>query len=208
MNITCTRGEPYEYHQTTERGIVDLFSVSQIRKVAFDQYRGVDPFLLEQGRKRGSILHHRFWQALAKHVGLYSPILFTPPGMEGFCLSMDRWIGENVFDVERIEWTSSCLELGFAGTADAKLILRKKHRRTIVDLKTGAPSKTDAMQLLAYKKMKGYEDAQDLLDLYIQADGSYAVEKYVTPKEQITEWAWFETARNLLVCQRNHGVLS
>jgi len=35
--LTCTRGAKYEYHLDG----VDLFSVSQIRKVAYDPYRGI-----------------------------------------------------------------------------------------------------------------------------------------------------------------------
>jgi len=43
----------------------------------------------------------------------------------------------------------------------------------LCDLKTGAPTKTDPMQLCAYEHMDGYK-ADELMDLYLDADGGEA----------------------------------
>jgi len=201
MIISCTRGESYEYHQ----GAVDLFSVSQVRKMAHDTYAGIPLEVLEPARKRGEILHRRFWKLLASRAGLMEKPLVIPE-FDGYCRSMDDWAERNQVIPVKLEEVSACLKLGFAGTPDALVRMGRRQRLTLLDLKTGALTLTDPMQLIAYKHMQGYEEADDLLDLYIQPDSSHAKEKPVTPAMKATEWSWFLTALNLLKARRNHGV--
>lgn len=203
MNLTCTRGATHEYRET-EQGI-DLFSVSQIRKVAHDPYLGIPEPVLEAARLRGTVLHRRFWRVLAAQAGLCerpAPL----PQFVGYCTSMDEWVTRNQVMPLKIEERSCSIKFGYAGTPDAMVIFGKKKRITLIDLKTGVPNLTDPMQLLAYQKMEGYEEAVDLLDLYVQADGSYAKEKPVTPGMKVTEWAWFLNALGVLQSRVNHGV--
>jgi hypothetical protein len=199
--LTCTRGAKYEYKLDE----VNLFSVSQIRKVAYDPYRGIPAEVLAQAAQRGTRLHRRFWRVLAAKGGLLDwpqPLL----GLEGYCASMDEWaVGSLVLPI-RIEQPSWSLKLGYAGTPDGLVRLWPKQTLAIIDLKTGQPSLTDPMQLLAYHKMEGYEGATALLDVYIQADGSAAIERPVTPAMKVMEWCWFLSALGVLQSRTNHGV--
>ena len=200
--ITCHRGAAYEYHETETRA--DLFSVSQIRKVAHDPYCGIPEDVLEAARQRGTILHGRFWRLLASRAGLLEkPAVIV--GLEGYCASMDEWVERQQVRPLKIEEPSFTLKYGYAGTPDALVRYGFKRRLALIDLKTGAVNKTDPMQLLAYQKMDGYDEARDLIDVYIQADGSAAVEKPVTPGMKATEWAWFLSALGVLQGRVNHG---
>jgi hypothetical protein len=203
MSFVCRRGEPYEY-MDPERGL-NLFSVSQIRKVAHDPYLGIPDEVLDEARTRGTMLHKRFMLVLAWRANLCNwPAIIQK--YAGYCQSMDDWADRNNAEPVKFEEMSYSLKFGFAGTPDALVRIGKKRRLTLLDLKTGAVNLTDKMQLIAYHKMEGYEEADDLLDLYIQADGSFAVEKPVTKGEQATEWAWFLSALGVLQSRTNHGV--
>lgn len=201
MTITCTRGATYEYHAD----MVDLFSVSQIRKVAHDPYIGIPEEILEAARQRGTLLHHRFWRMLAAQVGLM-PIPPVLHQFAGYCTSMDEWITRNQVRPIKIEESSLSLKFGYAGTPDALVTIGPKQFTALLDLKTGAPTKTDPMQLLAYQKMDGYEDAGYLVDVYVQADGTTAKEARITSSMKATEWCWFLNALGVLRSRVNHGV--
>jgi hypothetical protein len=119
---------------------------------------------------------------------------------------MDRWVSLNQVQPVKLEEVSWCEKLGYAGTPDALALIGRDGVPTILDLKTGAKTLTDPMQLLAYQKMRGYECAKQLLDLYIQPDGSAAKPVKVSPGMKATEWSWFMSALGNLRSRRNHGV--
>lgn len=196
MTLRTQRGERYEYVEE-ERGL-SLFSVTQIRKVALDTYAGIPEDVLEPARVRGTRLHRRFFFAMASLGGHceYPKIL---NGIEGYCASMDRWIQKRQPKVLALELGSLNARYGYAGTLDAMLwmIVGKKEKRVLMDLKTGAPTKTDAMQLVAYDHMEGCK-SDELMDLYLDADGRDAKEVFVTQGKRATEWAAFVNAINLL----------
>lgn len=202
MNLICHRGAKHEYRETSHG--IDLFSVSQIRKMAHDPYLGIPEQVLEAARHRGTVLHRRFWRLLASQVDL----MMVPPAIPqfaGFCASMDEWVKRNQVRPVKIEEASCSLKFGFAGTPDALVRFGRKQRLTLIDLKTGMVNLTDPMQLLAYQKMEGYEEAVDLIDVYVQEDGSYAKEKPVTPGMKATEWAWAMAALGVLQSRVNHN---
>lgn len=201
MILTCTRGATHEYHADG----IDLFSVSQIRKMAHDPYVGINEEVLDAARYRGTILHRRFWKVLAAQDQLmpWPPIL---PRFEGYCKSMDEWITRNQVHPLKLEETSYSLKFGYAGTPDALVTIGPKQFTALIDLKTGVPALTDPMQLIAYQKMEGYEEAGYLVDVYVQADGSRAKEARVTSGMKATEWAWFLSALGNLQSRVNHGV--
>lgn len=203
MHLIVHRGAKHECRET-DQGI-DLFSVSQIRKMAHDPYVGIPEQVMEAARHRGTLLHRRFWRVLAAQAGLLTMPLPLQQ-FAGYCTSMDEWVKRNQVMPVKIEEASLSLKFGFAGTPDALVRFGRKQRLTLIDLKTGAVNLTDPMQLLAYQKMDGYEEAVDLIDVYVQADGSYAVEKPVTPGMKATEWAWFLSALGNLQSRINHGV--
>jgi len=202
MNLTCTRGAKHEYRETTQG--LDLFSVSQIRKMAHDPYVGIPEQVMEAARQRGTLLHRRFWRVLASQAGLL-PVPPAIPQFAGYCASMDEWVKRNQVMPVKIEEASLSLKYGFAGTPDALVLFRKKQRLTLIDLKTGQINLTDPMQLLLYQKMDDYEEAVDLIDVYVQEDGSYAVEKPVTPGMKATEFAWAMAALGVLQSRVNHN---
>lgn len=198
MSLITRRGERFEYYEAEEHR--ELFSVTQVRQVAFDTYAGLAESVLEPARIRGSRLHRRMFFALASLDGVcaYPAVL---PDLEGYCASMDRWIAKRNPIVIGLERAGLNRRYGYAGTRDALLLLADKKsrtRRTVFDLKTGAWTKTDAMQLCAYEHMDNEPKADDLLDLYLDKDGRDAEEVYLTHGQRATEWAAFLNALNLL----------
>jgi hypothetical protein len=202
MHLTCHRGATYEYRDEDQR--VDLFSVSQIRRMAHDPYVGIPEQAMEAARHRGTVLHKRFWRLLASQAGLM-PVQAAIPQFAGYCTSMDEWVMRNQVMPVKIEEASLSLKFGYAGTPDALVTIGPKQFKALIDLKSGAPSPTDPMQLIAYQKLEGYEDAAYLVDVYIQADGSKAKEGRVTSGMKATEWCWFLAALGVLQSRVNHN---
>jgi hypothetical protein len=127
------------------------------------------------------------------------------PEFEGYCHSMDEWVVRNQVRPVKIEEPSCSLKFGYAGTPDALVTIGPKQFPALPDLKTGAPTKTDPMQLIAYSKMDGYEGAKKLLDLYVQADGTFR-EVWVERSIYASEWCWFLNALGVLQSRINHGI--
>lgn len=196
MKLITRRGERQEYCDM-ETGRT-FYSVSQVRKVAFDSYAGIPESVLEPARMRGTLLHKRMFFCFASLEGLceYPAVL---PGLEGYCQSMDRWIEKRKPTRVKLEKTSCNERYGYAGTPDALLniYLNKKWKKVLFDLKTGLPVRTDPMQLVSYSHMDGYK-ADELLDVYLDADGGDAKEHFVTKGSRAVEWAVFLNALALL----------
>ena len=201
--IVVERGKPKEYRdtETKEEG----FSVSQIRRIAYDPYAGIPEQTLAAARHRGTLLHRRFWRMLAAQDQLLeAPAMIA--GLEGYCLSMDRWIQAHRVQPVLLEVPSMNHSLGYGGTPDAG-ILYEENIAVLTDLKTGAPTVTDPMQLIAYQKMEQYTGFKKLLDLYIQPDGKAAIERWITPAQRATQWPWFLSAIGVLKGRMNHACL-
>lgn len=194
--LKTQRGERFEY--VDEQRGTHLFSVTQIRKVAWDTFAGVSQELLEPARIRGARLHRRFFFALAS-LGGHCAYPDALKGLEGYCASMDGWITKRQPNPIELEFCSMNERYGYAGTLDAivEMALKKKERRVLTDLKTGAPTKTDPMQLVAYDHMAGCK-SDELMDLYLDADGGEAKEAFVSHGMRATEWPAFLHALNLL----------
>ncbi len=203
MKLVAQRGEAKEYRDESGR---TFFSVTQVRKCAFDAYAGIPDEKLEPARLRGTLLHRRFFFAIASLEGLCAyPVVIR--GYEGHCQSMDRWIEKRKPVRVRLETASWNPRFGYAGTPDGLLwlMLEVKSRKgvklvkvlVLIDLKTGAPIKTDPMQLCAYEHMDGYK-AEELLDVYLDADGGEAKEVFLTKGQRATEWAAFQNSLSLL----------
>lgn len=200
MKLITQRGEKQEYRDA-ETGRT-FYSVSQVRKVAFDSYAGLPESVLEPARVRGTVLHRRMFFCLASQEGLcaYPSII---PGLEGYCQSMDRWIEKRKPKRVKLETPSYNERYGYAGTPDALLNVYlgkgfcKKWRTVLFDLKTGSPVSTDPMQLVAYSHMDGYK-ADELLDVYLDASGGEAKEQFVTKGNRASGWVAFISALNVL----------
>lgn len=200
MRLTVHRGRPQEYEDETGRR---YWSVSEVRKAAFNPYAGISEGQLESARVRGTILHKRLFFAVASLEGL-CPYPAVIQQYAGYCQSMDRWLEKRKPERVRLETTSWNERYGYAGTPDALFLMmlpagRGKWIRRVVltDLKTGAPTRTDPMQLCAYEHMDGY-NAAELLDVYLDAEGGEAKEHFVTKGQRATEWAAFLNALSLL----------
>lgn len=200
--LTAQRGQTREYRDETG---AEFFSVTQIRRMAFDPYVGIPPATLEAARQRGTLLHRRFWKVLAAQnplLGVSMPPVL--PGLEGYCEAMDRWVREHHVQPVKLEEASCHRKMGYAGTADAQVWYDSKRILTLMDLKTGEPTVTDPMQLLAYRQMDGYEGSRKLLDLYVRADGR-AIERWVSVKDAAHQWAWLLAALGVLKGRLTHG---
>jgi hypothetical protein len=189
MKLTVHRGQPHEYfdHESGKH----LFSVSQVRQVMWDGLSKVPKDILDAARIRGTLLHLRFAKCLYARAGVttYPPVI---PEYVGYCKSMDDWLDKHKVRPIVVEQKSANLELGYAGTIDAKLLYDAKEIITGTDMKSGQPTPTDTAQLLAYKEMKGMKDAKQWLDLYLNPDGGEAREVWLKPKP--SDWAAFMNA--------------
>lgn len=200
VNLVTRRGAAFEYYEQDER--LDLFSVSQGRKEAFNSFRGVAPEILEAARVRGSVLHKRFFFAMAHLRGLCE----YPKRIEaygGYCDSMDRWIDEAKPTPLQLEATGLNRRYLYAGTKDADLLYSGRDK-TIMDLKSGVRTCTDEMQLIAYDHMEGCK-AERLLDLYLDKDGKRAKEVWVERAEMAAHWAGFLNALSMLRWRMKYG---
>lgn len=194
MNLVTRRGEPYEYLET-ESGR-KLFSVTQIRRMAFDSYRGIDPQVLEAARQRGTLVHRYLWRYLAYRTRIMVDIA-PLPGIEGYCQSIREWADKHEVTAVRLEHRSLNRKLGYAGTVDAQILYGPKAVLTLMDGKSGVRTCTDMIQLLAYDAMDDLKSKQ-LMDVYFQADGGPAKEIMVTARDRITQWPVFLNVLSLL----------
>ncbi len=211
MTLTVHRGELYEYRDETDRG---YFSVTQVRKEAYDSFLGIDPAVLESARRRGELLHRRFFFVVAAVAGVtaYPPVI---PSLQGYCESMDRWASASrIKAVVGLEQQVLNKRYGYAGTLDAHVLERNEDRNrpvnaqdkpAIYDLKSGEPTITDAMQLVAYAHGEGMPLHARLVDIYLHADGKQADEVEVSAQDRPIEWAAFINALSLMNWRRRHG---
>ena len=196
MKLIAQRGEKQEYRDE-ETGRT-FYSVSQVRKVAFDPYVGIPESVLEPARGRGTILHRRFFFAIASLEGLCPyPAVF--PKYAGYCQSMDRWIEKRKPIRILLEAARCNLRLGYAGTLDGlfKMVPIRKPRRVLMDLKTGEKTVTDILQMCAYEHMEDCQ-ADELVDVYLDASGGEAKEQWATRGNRATGWNAFISALNIL----------
>lgn len=177
MTLTCDRTA--KKHYRNELG-TEYFSVSQIRQAMFNPYVGLPESVLEQARRRGVLLHARFWKMLGARAGLcaFPPILEEYAGQ---CRAMDEWAERNAVEPIRLEEASVCQRYGFAGTPDAQVRYGTRGLVAIVDLKSGAKVPTDGAQILLYQQMEGYQRSKLLLDLYVTEDGYKEVQQKPDP---------------------------
>lgn len=199
MKLKVERGAKQEYVdiETGER----FFSVSQIRHVLLDPYDGIPLATLEAAQQRGVRLHRRFFFLLASRIGCCDrPAQIE--GLEGYCTAMDDWAEKHDVEAVKLEESSACPKLGYAGTPDALVRYGPKRLLAIVDGKSGAPVPTEAAQLRLYKGMDGYREASVLIDLYIREDGTY---KEVRRESCQRDWAAALAALSILRWRMTHG---
>jgi hypothetical protein len=192
---TVRRGAAKEYRRGDGQ---EFFSVSQVCTLLDPKYGK------EEAMKRGQILHYRFAMAMGAQRQLcnYPPVI---PRYAGWCQAMDAWIRARRPYPLKIEEQSCHPARGYAGQPDneSKLptsfpnILVPVPVKTIIDLKTGQPAPTDPIQVVAYRRMEHYADAEQLLLLYIRDDGT-SKEVFIPRKEWPLHEAAFLHALNVL----------
>jgi hypothetical protein len=201
MHLTCHRGQTHEYIE--EESGARLFSVTQIRKVAYDHYAGIPMERLKEARIRGALLHRRFFFVIAARGGLCA----HPPPITryaGFCTSMDDWVEKHLVKPVKLEHKSLNRRYGYAGQADGQVLYGPTALLTLMDLKTGEETITDPLQLVAYNNMEDLK-SRALLDLYLDKDGGPARERWIKPGEQGVEWSAFLNALSLLRWRTSKG---
>ena len=87
----------------------------------------------------------------------------------------------------------------FAGTPDLLAWTNGNGKRllSLPDLKTGVKARWHRVQVQAYHRLDGYQEATALRLLYIHADGSEP--DYLTVKRDPRDFAAFQSALNLLL---------
>ncbi len=196
------RGARQEYveKETGQR----FWSVSQIRRMAYDSYAQAPMEQLEAARYRGQLVHRFLWKFLAHRTGLFA-VPHVDPRIDGYCRSVMNWAVEHDVTAVMLEQTGVNRKEGYAGTIDGQVLYGPKHLLTLMDGKSGEKTVTDLMQLVLYDALEGFESKQ-LVSVYFQADGSDAKEVVASRSDRITEWAWAMSALGVLRGRLNHGV--
>jgi len=124
----------------------------------------------DESRERGQIIHSAC-ACFAR--GLWSPPM--PTEYEGFFISFEKWFSTFVKNVLLVEKTLTDSEMGFHGTPDI-IVTMIDGVVTIPDYKTGAKTKTWAVQMAAYKHLaikNGYP-VERVGTLKLHPDGTMA----------------------------------
>lgn len=196
MKLITQRGKKQEYRDE-ETGRL-FYSVTQVRRVALDPYVGIPESVLEPARVRGTILHRRFFFAIASLEGL-CPYPAVIQQYAGYCQSMDGWVEKRKPERILLEAIRCNLRHGYAGALDGlfKMVLIRKPRRVLMDLKSGQETATDILQLCAYEHMEDCQ-ADEVMDVYLDAEGGEAKEQWATKGSRAVGWSAFCNAISLL----------
>jgi hypothetical protein len=190
--VSVDREQSRQYAADGQR----YFSVSQVLRVM----TGEDSYGSEADMQRGTDLHTIFALAVASYAGRCAPPV-VPVEYQGYYQSMhwwiDRWKPEPVA-IERPS-ISGVKGLPFAGTPDllAWTSGNDQRRLSLLDLKSGTKANWHYVQVQAYQRLVGYQDATALRLLYVHADGSDP--DYVSVKRNPRDFAAFHSALNLLI---------
>lgn len=191
LSLSVDRTQTRHYADGERR----CFSVSQVcREMTGDIAYGDAASM-----QRGTDLHMIFALSVASFAG-NSPPPVIPMPYQGYVASLQAWIDRAKPEPVKIESpaVSAVKTLPYAGTPDllAWVWYCGKRRLAIVDLKTGQATRTHPIQLMAYSKLDGYQDADLLLLLYVYEDGSEPTVKAV--KHNPRDWVAYQAALALL----------
>lgn len=162
-------------------------SVTQVLDKAFDSYARVPKNILDAAAAKGNYVHKAcellLWDQLDKTQIDSTYIKY----IEAF----ERFLDESGVEIEAPEERLYHPQLGYAGTVDliAKLPIRKKYHRAIVDYKTSFKLMPSVgPQLAAYQeafnhKKSADEKARYRFALHLKKDGSYELESYESPMD-------------------------
>ncbi len=199
MDLICTRGAKEEYRDPATKK--DFVSVSQVLSVLDpDAFAGVDPFVLASAQQRGTDLHVLFALTLFAEAGLADRPARPTGIIRGYYAGIEAFIRERSPRPIRVEESSIHDKMGYAGTPDTECWLGETD--ALIDLKTGPPRPVHAVQLHAYKRLKGYENVRRLYSLYIKKDGTY---KLIEHTHDHIDWAGFLAAITVLHWRRQRG---
>lgn len=173
-----------------------FFSVSQICRVM----TGEDSYGSEMDVQRGTDLHTIFALSVASYAGHCAPPI-VPQDYQGYYQSMSWWIARWKPEPVLIERPAVSAMKGrpFAGTPDLLAWTHGNEKRmlSLIDLKSGQKAPWHRVQVQAYQRLLGYQEATALRLLYIHADGSEPDSRSV--KRNPRELAAFLSAINLLI---------
>lgn len=201
MKLTCIRGRRQEYEDpATKRS---YFSVSQPIKVLDpNAFSGADEAVLEAAAARGQGIHMLFGLLMLAEVGAAErPARPSGRVMGGHFDACVKFIRERNPRPEKVEESSINDELGCAGTPD--LLCWMDGILWLLDLKTGSKRAVHSVQLHAYKRLKGYEQAKRLGSLYTKKSGTYEVVEHA---HEHVDWAGFQAGLSVLNWRRYRNV--
>lgn len=190
--ITVDRTQPRNYEEHGFR----YFGVTSICHAMM----GEDAYVNQASLDRGTDLHVIFSLYVGSLAGRCAPPL-VPPQYVGYFKSMQLGLDILKPEPELIERKAISLIKGmpFAGTPDllAWVWWRGKRVLALIDLKTGMKQRWHSIQVMAYRKLQGYGDAEMVALFYIKEDGSQPVFDVV--KSNPRDWAAFQATLSLLI---------
>ena len=211
--FVITRGERQEYRHVASGKT--YFSVSQVLEVLMPgTFDNVPKNKLAATRERGNDLHYWFAMVLGWKAKLVAQPE-APDGIAGYVAAMMKWADDYSVTPILFETPSCSPEYGFAGTVDTLANCRAypayktppgadiERFHTIVDLKSGQPKAADIVQIQMYKRLEGYQNAQQMLLLYVKPDGTY---KVLPVREAEGDFAWFLNGVGVLQGRLSRGV--
>lgn len=201
MNLICTRGTEQEY-QDLDTGR-KYFSCSQVLRVLDpNAFSGADETVLEAAAARGRSVHVLFGLLMLAEVGAAErPTRPTGPVLGGHFDACVKFIQERKPKPEKVEESAIEDKLGYAGTPD--LLCWMDGELWLIDLKTGDKRAVHSVQLHAYKRLKGYEQAKRLGSLYTRKNGTYALAEHT---HEHIDFAGFQAGLAVLNWRRHRGV--
>lgn len=181
--LTCDRTHARHYGNATDR----YWSVSQVLQVI----TGDDGSRYIAGAaERGQELHLIFAFMIGHHIGKCErPAI--PDQYRGYAEAMQQWITHANPSPTALEESLAHPTLPYAGTPDFVGTLGNTFG--VLDLKTGQPQRSHAIQVCAYQKLLNRAATQWIL--YIDPDGGF---KQVTVKPSARDWAVFQNGLAIL----------
>lgn len=198
-SLTCDRRRPLHYRD--DRTGEAFWSISQVLTLLYDQVPAASP-ALDAAQTRGTDVHAICALLLAASVARGAPPVI-PDAYAGYAASYAAWMARATPTPLLIETPAVCADRyrPYAGTPDALVLAAGK--RTLVELKTGAPQPWHAVQVQAQWHLVGYERATQARLLYLDADGR--LPKIVVVRRDPRAWAAFCAALTVLQYRLGHA---
>jgi hypothetical protein len=152
-----------------------------------DRFRHVQHEVLQAARERGNRRHLLFGVLLLWHEGVAAEPVIDPRD-QAAANGIMNWILSHDVRPLKVEEPAVNVKDGYAGQPDALVLYGSRRWIVLPDFKSGLADIAHPIQVQAYSRLHGYEDAQMLMDIYVDDDG-FVEEKRVGWNAH--DYAWF-----------------